>query len=33
VLISDLEQVNALLAHFGLKRLELLSEETEERDT
>jgi hypothetical protein len=33
VLISDLEQVNALLVHFGLKRLELLSEETEERDT
>jgi hypothetical protein len=27
VLISDLEQVNALLAHFGLKRLELVAEE------
>jgi len=27
ILISDLEQVNALLAHFGLKRLELLAEE------
>jgi hypothetical protein len=26
VLISDLEQVNALLAHFGLKRLELVAE-------
>jgi len=27
VLISDLEQVNALLSHFGLKRLELVEEE------
>jgi hypothetical protein len=26
VLLSDLEQVNALLAHFGLKRLELVAE-------
>jgi len=27
VLLSDLEQVNALLAHFGLKRLELVESE------